>query len=56
MIVEFFKVGQTARDEVLALNTGQLLSIHFILVGIILVFNAITRANNNTIESVKIDT
>jgi prolipoprotein diacylglyceryltransferase len=56
MIVEFFKVGQTARDEVLALNTGQLLSIPFILVGIILVFNAITRAKNNTIESVKIDT
>ena len=42
LIVEFFKVGQTARDEVPFLNTGQLLSIPFIIVGITLIYKSIS--------------
>jgi len=42
LIVEFFKLGQTARDEVLFLNTGQLLSIPFIIVGIVLIYRSIS--------------
>ena len=45
LIVEFFKVGQTARDEVLFLNTGQLLSIPFIIVGIGLIYRSISNKN-----------
>tara|TARA_B100000902_G_C26701233_1_gene617270 strand:- start:237 stop:488 length:252 start_codon:yes stop_codon:yes gene_type:complete len=45
LIVEFFKVGQTARDEVLFLNTGQLLSIPFIIVGITLIYRSISGKN-----------
>lgn len=33
-MVEFVKVGQTSRDEVLLINTGQMLSIPFVLVGL----------------------
>lgn len=33
-LVEFVKVGQTQRDEILAINTGQMLSIPFILLGV----------------------
>ena len=53
LIVEFFKVGQTARDEVLFLNTGQLLSIPFILVGITLIYKSISSKSKevNTKES-----
>jgi len=36
--IEFFKVGQTARDTEWAINTGQLLSIPFVLVGLYLIF------------------
>jgi prolipoprotein diacylglyceryltransferase len=36
--VEFVKLGQTARDEYLALNTGQLLSIPLVLVGVYLLY------------------
>ncbi len=39
-IVEFVKLGQTARDEVLLLNTGQLLSIPFVLAGIYLIWKS----------------
>jgi prolipoprotein diacylglyceryl transferase len=45
LIVEFFKVGQTARDEVLFLNTGQLLSIPFIIVGIALIYKSLSNKN-----------
>ncbi len=38
--VEFIKLGQTARDEVLLLNTGQLLSIPFVVVGIYLIWKS----------------
>ncbi len=37
-LVEFVKEGQTQRDDVLVLNTGQLLSIPFILLGFYLLF------------------
>lgn len=39
-LIEFVKLGQTARDEVWALNTGQILSIPFVLAGIYLLFKA----------------
>lgn len=39
IICEFFKLGQTARDYTLPLNTGQLLSIPLVLVGIFLIYN-----------------
>lgn len=40
-VIEFVKVGQTDRDDVWALNTGQLLSIPFILIGIYLYFRKV---------------
>lgn len=36
--IEFVKMGQTARDESLLLNTGQMLSIPFIFLGVYLLF------------------
>lgn len=39
-IIEFVKTGQTARDEYMLLNTGQLLSIPFILIGIYLIIRS----------------
>lgn len=41
--VEFVKLGQTARDEYLFLNTGQLLSIPLVLAGIYLLWNGLTK-------------
>jgi prolipoprotein diacylglyceryl transferase len=38
--VEFVKEGQTARDYTSALNTGQMLSIPFVLVGVWLIFRS----------------
>jgi prolipoprotein diacylglyceryltransferase len=38
--IEFVKIGQTARDFELTLNTGQLLSIPFVLIGIYLVYRS----------------
>ena len=40
IICEFFKLGQTARDYTLPLNTGQLLSIPLVIAGIYLVMKA----------------
>ncbi len=37
-LVEFVKVGQTARDETWALNTGQMLSIPLIILGIVFLY------------------
>jgi prolipoprotein diacylglyceryl transferase len=37
---EFFKLGQTARDASFFLNTGQLLSVPFVIVGIYLIYKA----------------
>jgi phosphatidylglycerol:prolipoprotein diacylglycerol transferase len=45
-VVEFIKLGQTARDETLFLNTGQILSIPFVLAGILLIFNASKKRLN----------
>jgi len=48
IICEFFKLGQTARDYTLPLNTGQLLSIPLVLAGIYLIYNALKKqANEN---------
>jgi prolipoprotein diacylglyceryltransferase len=49
-IVEFFKVGQTARDEVLFINTGQMLSIPFVMIGGYLIYRAVYSNNSDTIE------
>lgn len=42
-IIEFFKIGQTARDEVYAINTGQMLSIPFIVLGIVVLYRALKK-------------
>jgi prolipoprotein diacylglyceryl transferase len=39
-LVEFVKLGQTTRDEYLALNTGQLLSIPLIIAGVLLLYRS----------------
>lgn len=46
IICEFFKLGQTARDYSLPLNTGQLLSIPLVLAGIYLVYRSIQKVSN----------
>jgi prolipoprotein diacylglyceryl transferase len=46
IICEFFKLGQTARDYNLPLNTGQLLSIPLVIAGIYLVMKASKKATN----------
>ena len=51
LIIEFFKVGQTARDEILFLNTGQLLSIPFIIVGIVLILRSISNKTKDSITN-----
>lgn len=43
ILVEFVKLGQTARDEYLFLNTGQLLSIPLVLAGIYLVWKGLSK-------------
>jgi prolipoprotein diacylglyceryltransferase len=48
IICEFFKLGQTARDYTLPLNTGQLLSIPLVIAGIYLVYNASKKAQKHT--------
>ncbi|MFN5844082.1 MAG: prolipoprotein diacylglyceryl transferase [Flavobacteriia bacterium] len=47
-LVEFVKLGQTARDEYLALNTGQILSIPLIIAGIILLFRGLAGKSADT--------
>ncbi|MCE2743862.1 MAG: prolipoprotein diacylglyceryl transferase [Fluviicola sp.] len=44
--VEFVKLGQTERDNTLFLNTGQLLSIPFVLAGIYILWNSIKKSKN----------
>lgn len=46
IICEFFKLGQTARDYTLPLNTGQMLSIPLVIAGIFLIYNAIKKSAN----------
>jgi prolipoprotein diacylglyceryltransferase len=38
--IEYIKEGQTARDFELLINTGQMLSIPFIIAGIILIYRS----------------
>jgi prolipoprotein diacylglyceryl transferase len=47
-MVEFVKMGQTARDEYLFLNTGQLLSIPLVLAGIYLLWRGLTKKTSTT--------
>ncbi|NBV92316.1 MAG: prolipoprotein diacylglyceryl transferase [Flavobacteriia bacterium] len=42
-LIEFLKEGQTARDAELMLNTGQMLSIPFVVIGILLIYRAAKR-------------
>ena len=41
--IEFFKLGQTARDEVYFINTGQMLSIPFVIAGVYILYQAIKK-------------
>lgn len=43
ILVEFVKLGQTARDEYLFLNTGQLLSVPLVLAGIYLLWKGLSK-------------
>jgi prolipoprotein diacylglyceryl transferase len=42
-IIEFVKLGQTERDDVWAINTGQMLSIPFILAGTYIIWKAMKK-------------
>jgi prolipoprotein diacylglyceryl transferase len=46
IICEFFKLGQTARDYTLPLNTGQLLSIPLVIAGIYLIIQATKKSQD----------
>lgn len=48
--IEFIKLGQTDRDAVLPINTGQILSIPFVLAGIFILWRGLKsdRATSNT--------
>ena len=46
IICEFFKLGQTARDYTLPLNTGQMLSIPLVLAGIYLIYKATQKSQD----------
>lgn len=47
-LVEFVKVGQTARDETWALNTGQMLSIPLIILGIVILYLGLRKKDIQT--------
>ncbi len=47
-LVEFIKLGQTDRDDVLAINTGQILSIPFILAGIFILWKGLKKERIQT--------
>jgi phosphatidylglycerol:prolipoprotein diacylglycerol transferase len=40
-LIEFVKLGQTARDEYLPVNTGQMLSVPLVIAGIVLIWRAL---------------
>lgn len=50
-LVEFVKLGQTERDDTLFLNTGQLLSIPFILIGIYFLWKAVKNQTEDLKKS-----
>ncbi|MES2587530.1 MAG: prolipoprotein diacylglyceryl transferase [Bacteroidota bacterium] len=45
-LVEFVKVGQTARDETWALNTGQMLSIPMVIAGIVILYFSMKKSES----------
>jgi len=49
-LIEFVKVGQTARDAYLSINTGQILSIPFVLIGIYFVWKGLKRTPETEAE------
>lgn len=48
-LIEFVKVGQTDRDSYMILNTGQMLSIPFMIAGAIIFWKAIKRKTDSLI-------
>jgi phosphatidylglycerol---prolipoprotein diacylglyceryl transferase len=46
-MVEFIKIGQTYRDDVLPINTGQMLSIPFILIGVYFLIKGMKAKENS---------
>lgn len=42
-LIEFVKLGQTTRDDVLPINTGQILSIPFVLAGIFILWKGLKK-------------
>ncbi len=46
--IEFIKLGQTDRDDVLPINTGQILSIPFVLAGIYILLKALKKDRSET--------
>lgn len=42
-LIEFVKLGQTSRDDVLPINTGQILSIPFVLAGVWILYRAMKK-------------
>lgn len=45
--IEFIKLGQTARDASLPINTGQILSIPFVLAGIFILWRGLKKERTN---------
>lgn len=48
--VEFFKIGQASRDVDLAINTGQILSIPFVLAGIYILWRSIKSGKTENVS------
>lgn len=46
--IEFIKLGQTDRDAVLPINTGQILSIPFVIAGILILVKALKKEPSET--------
>ncbi len=42
-VLEYYKEGQTDRDEIYAINTGQMLSVPFVILGLILLYLAFRK-------------
>lgn len=42
-LIEFVKLGQTHRDDIYAINTGQMLSIPFVLAGIYILYSGLKK-------------
>ena len=47
-LIEFIKLGQTDRDAELAINTGQILSVPFVLAGIYILWKGLQKERENT--------